>query len=94
KVPGSYVINAGQMLRRWSNDRWLASPHRVISPDGDRDRYSIPLFFNPGAQATITCIPGADGETIAHEPISYNDFLDWYLANAYKAVANSRVDAA
>ncbi|MBT3398671.1 MAG: isopenicillin N synthase family oxygenase [Rhodospirillaceae bacterium] len=94
KVPGSYVINAGQMLRRWSNDRWLASPHRVISPDGDRDRYSIPLFFNPGAQATITCIPGADGEAITHEPISYNNFLDWYLANAYKAAANSRVDAA
>lgn len=94
KVPGSFVINAGQMLRRWSNDRWLASPHRVISPDGERDRYSIPLFFNPGAQAMIECIPGPGGDAPRHEPISYNDFLDWYIANTYKAVANSQVDAA
>lgn len=94
KVPGSFVINAGQMLRRWSNDRWLASPHRVISPNGNMDRHSIPLFFNPGAQAVIECIPGGEGDTPKHEPISYNDFLDWYIANTYKAVKNTKVDTA
>ncbi|MBO6783006.1 MAG: isopenicillin N synthase family oxygenase [Alphaproteobacteria bacterium] len=94
RVEGAYIINAGQMLRRWSNDRWLASPHRVISPNGNVDRHSIPLFFNPGAQAMIECIPGPDGEAPKHAPISYNDFLDWYIANTYKAVKNTKVDDA
>jgi isopenicillin N synthase-like dioxygenase len=50
------VINIGDMLQVWSNDRYLAPIHRVRAMD-DTDRYSIPFFYNPCYDAVV--VPAA-----------------------------------
>ncbi|MFV2008053.1 MAG: isopenicillin N synthase family dioxygenase [Longimicrobiales bacterium] len=45
-TPGAFVINVGDMMQVWSNDRYEANLHRV-RPTKNRARYSIPCFFNP-----------------------------------------------
>ncbi|MBM3560475.1 MAG: isopenicillin N synthase family oxygenase, partial [Alphaproteobacteria bacterium] len=93
-LPGAYIVNARQILRRWSNDRFVATLHRVISPLGNVDRYSVPMFFNPAADARIECLLREPGEAARYPSTTYGDHLNWYLAQTYKAAANSRVDAA
>jgi isopenicillin N synthase-like dioxygenase len=85
-VPGAFLVNAGQILKRWTNNRFRATPHRVMSPTAGVPRYSIPFFFNPGREANIDPVPACiDAEhPRAHEPIKYWQHIDQYLANAYR----------
>ena len=59
-VPDSFVVNLGDMMARWTNDRWVSTLHRVVIPDGadqHRDRVSVPYFFQPSYRARIETIP-------------------------------------
>ncbi|MDF9904908.1 UNVERIFIED_ORG: isopenicillin N synthase-like dioxygenase [Pseudomonas reinekei] len=56
-IDGTFVVNLGDMMARWSNDRYLSTPHRVISPLGV-DRYSMPFFAEPHPDTRIECLPG------------------------------------
>lgn len=55
-VPGAFVVNTGDMMQVWSNDRYQAAIHRVLAMM-DRDRYSIPFFFNPAATTDVSPLP-------------------------------------
>jgi len=56
-IEGTYVVNIGDMMARWSNDRYKSTPHRVVSPLGV-DRYSMPFFAEPHPDTEISCLPG------------------------------------
>lgn len=64
-IDGTFVVNLGDMMARWSNDRYLSTPHRVISPLGT-DRYSMPFFAEPHPDTLIQCLPGCQDD--AHPP--------------------------
>ena len=66
-IEGTFVVNLGDMMARWSNDRYLSTPHRVISPLGV-DRYSMPFFAEPHPDTRIECLPGCQDE---HHPAKY-----------------------
>jgi isopenicillin N synthase-like dioxygenase len=51
-LPGTIVANVGDLLARWSNDRYVSSLHRVMNTAG-RERFSFILGYNPKATATI-----------------------------------------
>ncbi len=58
-LPGTAVVNTGDLLERWTNGRFRSSPHRVANPSGaaaTRDRYSAVLFHSPNNDAVITCL--------------------------------------
>ncbi|WP_420446591.1 isopenicillin N synthase family dioxygenase [Candidatus Poriferisodalis sp.] len=57
----SFIINLGDMLARWTNDRYRATVHRVQSPR-TADRYSVPTFVNPSYDTVVECLPGCLGE--------------------------------
>ena len=59
-VPDSFIVNLGDLMARWTNDRWVSTLHRVVVPAGDdqhRDRMSMPFFFQPSYRAKIETIP-------------------------------------
>ena len=51
-VPGTFVINIGDLIQRLTNDAYLANLHRVVNTSG-RERYSIPFFLDADYQAVV-----------------------------------------
>lgn len=74
-IDGGYVINIGDLMARWTNDRWTSTLHRVINPDAGSPvstrRQSMPFFHNANYQALIECLPScvAAGERPTYEPV-------------------------
>jgi isopenicillin N synthase-like dioxygenase len=58
--PGTFVVNIGDMMQRWTNDRWVSTLHRVINPPVQQRhqsrRQSIVFFHNPNDETMITCL--------------------------------------
>jgi isopenicillin N synthase-like dioxygenase len=84
-IPGTFLINLGNIMRRWSNDRFLSTPHGVLNDSGT-DRYSIAYFHSPNVDSVIECLPScvsADNPA-RYEPAVYRDLvLDFYRANYF-----------
>lgn len=72
-IPGTFVVNVADMLARWSNDRWISTPHRVKNVSG-YDRYSCPYFFDMDLDCTVACLAEA-GDSPRYEPVVYGDYL-------------------
>ena len=51
-IPGTLVVNVGDLLARWTNDRYASTPHRVVSRSG-RERSSIATFYDPDFKAVV-----------------------------------------
>lgn len=73
-VDGGYVVNIGDALERWTNDRWRSTVHRVVIPKDAAagDRQSMAFFHNANWDALIECIPTCltPGEPPRHPPIT------------------------
>ena len=80
---GGVVVNTGEFLNRWTNGRFIATPHRVVPPK--KDRYALTFFFNCNDETVAnplpTCIePGAEPK---YEPMSFHDFFITYMDGNY-----------
>lgn len=85
-MPGTFVINLGDMIARWTNDRYRSTLHRVINASG-RERYSIPFFFTGNPDFEVSCIPTclAPGETPLYPPITVEQHLQSMYSKTYVA---------
>jgi isopenicillin N synthase-like dioxygenase len=85
-IPGAYVCNIGDCLMRWTNDIYVSTPHKVVTPPG-RDRYSIAFFLDPDPDAVVACLPTCADATrpAKYVPVSGADFLKSRLEPTYKA---------
>ncbi|MBV9862311.1 MAG: isopenicillin N synthase family oxygenase [Alphaproteobacteria bacterium] len=84
-IPGTFLINLGNMMRRWSNNRFLSTPHGVLNESGT-DRYSIAYFHSPNPEAVIECLPSCTGpgDPPHYPPALYRDLiLEFYRANYF-----------
>jgi isopenicillin N synthase-like dioxygenase len=84
-IPGTFLINLGNIMRRWSNDRFLSTPHGVLNESGT-DRYSIAYFHSPDPDRVIECLPSCTGpgNPARYPPAVYRDLvLEFYRANYF-----------
>jgi isopenicillin N synthase-like dioxygenase len=78
--PGTFLVNLGDLLAEWTNDRWRSTVHRVVPPkriDGPARRRSIAFFFEADYDAVVsvmsTCV-GPDGVS-KYAPITAGEHL-------------------
>ncbi|HXD98480.1 MAG TPA: 2OG-Fe(II) oxygenase family protein, partial [Candidatus Acidoferrum sp.] len=84
-IEGTFLVNLGNVMKRWSNDRFLSTPHGVVNDSG-RDRYSIAFFYSPNINATIECLPScaSPSNPPRHESAIYGDLVKaFYSANYF-----------
>jgi isopenicillin N synthase-like dioxygenase len=74
--PTSFVVNIGDLLMRWTNDRWLSNMHRVVNPPTrvNRARLSIAFFNHPNYDVSIECL--APAGQAKHTPVLSGDYRD------------------
>lgn len=67
---GALVINLGDLMQRWTNDRWRSTMHRVVVPadGGVHRRLTMPFFHNANWDARVECIVEPGGRA-RHEPV-------------------------
>ena len=56
-IPGTFVVNIGDMLERWTNGMYHSTMHRVLNKSSEKDRYSVPFFFEPNYHTRVECLP-------------------------------------
>ncbi|PUB18752.1 isopenicillin N synthase family dioxygenase [Yoonia sediminilitoris] len=57
---GTFVINIGDLMARWTADRWVSTMHRVVAHPGQPPRQSLAFFHQPDWDAEITPLDGSD----------------------------------
>lgn len=72
-VKDGFIVNTGELLKQWTNDKFLSTRHFANNNLGDHSRYSIPFFFNANPHYVMTCVPSCCDEKNPpkYPPISY-----------------------
>lgn len=83
-IPGSYIVNTGDLAHRWTNERFLSTPHRVVHST-PVDRYAIPFFFDCSYDHVMECIPTCTGPDTPpkYAPTTYPEYMLWFGSRNY-----------
>ena len=80
RVPGTFVVNVGDLLMRWTNDKWVSNSHRVVNPPFVNGRaarrLSIVTFCQVNSDTMIKCLPTCQGpgNPPRYEPITSEEY--------------------
>jgi len=94
-VPGAYVVNGGQMLQRWTNDVFLATPHRAVNRSGG-ERYALAFFTDSNIDWPVASVPTTVGPDRPPKfPTTwYTDYMIQYQKRTYDLLAEANRQAA
>ena len=89
-LPGHFLVNTGDLLRLWTNEKFLSTPHRVINTS-NVERHSIPFFFNPDPDTLVECLPTCQSaeDPPRHPPLKYIDFYEWFVRRGYPDIRSA-----
>jgi isopenicillin N synthase-like dioxygenase len=95
-VPDTFIVNLGDLMARWTNDRWVSTLHRVVNPP-ERDaaesrRQSLVFFHNPNYDAVIETLPTCLGAGSKYLPITSGEHLRRQFLRTQNAMAPSYAD--
>ena len=75
--PDTFVVNIGDLLMRWTNDRWVSNLHRVATPPANTrgaKRLSMAFFHHPNYDALIQCV--APPDQAKYPPVLSGEYRD------------------
>jgi len=88
-IPNTFIVNIGDMMARWTNDRWVSTLHRVVNPPRDKTgasrRLSLVFFHNPNDGALVECIPTCRQGTAKYPPVTAGDYLRMRVTQTFKS---------
>lgn len=77
-VTNCFIINLGDLMRRWTNDKWLSTLHRVVvlpGADSSQRRQSMAFFHNINRDAEVSVLLRDASDKPRYPPIIAGDFL-------------------
>jgi isopenicillin N synthase-like dioxygenase len=80
--PEAFTVNIGDLMARWTGDRWRSTRHRVLAPQAEapeEDLLSLVYFYEADHDAVIESLPSPIGET-TYPPVVWSDYLRAKLA--------------
>jgi isopenicillin N synthase-like dioxygenase len=85
-IPGTFVVNLGDMIARWTNDMYRSTTHRVVNASG-RERYSVPFFYEGRTEHEVVCLANclAPGEEPKYAPTTVEGHLQEMYQRTYAA---------
>jgi isopenicillin N synthase-like dioxygenase len=75
--PAAFTVNIGDLLARWTGERWRSTRHRVLPPDPsapDEELLSLIFFYEANPAATIESLPPPIGR-VRHPPVRAEEYL-------------------
>ena len=93
-ISEAYLVNSGDMLKRWTNNHFRSTAHRVRNASS-LDRYAIPFFYGARDDAVIEPVPTtvSEAEPPIHAPTTYGDYQRWFLSRNYENVMGEKAAA-
>jgi isopenicillin N synthase-like dioxygenase len=97
-VEGTFIVNIGDLMARWTNDRWRSTLHRVVNPPESRAaesrRQSLVFFHNPNYDALIECLPTCRdaAHPAKYPPVTSGDYLREKFTRTQNALAPAYTD--
>lgn len=90
-IPGTFVVNIGDALARWTNRRFISTPHRVAAMAAGRERYSIPFFFHLDVDAIVDVLPSccSPENPPRYPPVRFGDYLAERLTANYASARDN-----
>jgi len=93
--PGTFVVNIGDMMAQWTNDRWVSTVHRVANPAPGQAlssrRLSLVFFHQPNPDALIDCIPTCvdANQGKKYQPVNAGDYISAKINRHFKNTSES-----
>ena len=83
-IPGTFLINIGHMIQRWTNDYYKATVHRVIPPEHE-SRCSLPFFFEPNFNTVVVPLDKfcSKDNPPRYEPFHFGDYVERTFKTSY-----------
>lgn len=82
-IEGTVLVNIGDLLQRWTNDKLVSTRHRVVVPYDEllrsNPRQSMAFFVRPDNNVVIECLDGSNN----YPPVASQDYLNQRLAGIY-----------
>ena len=87
-IPDAFVVNGGQMLLRWTNDKFLATPHRAVNRSGG-ERYALAFFCDSNIDWPVAAVPTTVGpdRPPKYPTTYYTDYMALYQKRTYDLLA-------
>lgn len=83
-IPGTFVVNIGDLMHRWTNGRFRSNPHRVVNTSG-KARQSAAVFFDPSFHAVVDPRDLLDDKAEAkYPPIACGEWVVGRFDKAFK----------